>query len=1123
MGDVFLSYASEDVDQAQVLATAMEVAGYSVWWDRHLMSGERYHQKIERELASASAVVVLWTPASVASEWVYSEARRGNQRDVLVQVRSRAVGIDDLPAPFDALHCPFAEDEAGLLRAVGALVRPSAVPAEATRSPSTTVGASGERKTVTVLTAELEGASSLDPEDLDALASRHGDLLRAQVERFGGTFGSAQGLSFTAWFGAPRAHEDDPERAVRAGLAVLDAGAERPTTGHTDPDGGLKLGVATGPALVTSAGVSGAVTAEARRLATIAEVGSTLVDAATYSATRHVVDCEAVDGAWRVAGLRGYAGGELPGRSIPMIGREDELVQIERCYLRACRDSSVQLVTIVGDPGLGKSRLVQAFSDWVDRREQLVIWRQGRTPPYGDTVAYAALAQIVKAHAGVLDSDAAHAAQAKLTSVVHAVVVDTDQADQEAWLVARLAPLVGLPAVDAPREELFTAWTRFIEAIAARSPLVLVVEDLHWADPSMLDFLAHLLDTVTGVALVLIATTRPELFESTPDWGAGLGNHTMLRLSPLTPGQTAELVETLLGGAELPDDVRTSLVAKSAGHPLYTREFVTMAAASPGEPASASTLAGRLPDTVQAVIAARLDLLSGPTKRVLQAAAVVGHTFWSGPVAVLTGVSQDEVDLALADLVRREYVRRVRTSRVAGQAEFVFAHALIADVAQAQLPRSERARLHEAVGQWHAGLIAQPDLSGESSVVAHHLAAAHEWARKAGEDDARVSGLAASASTWHVHAAAHDRHSDVAAALTHASLALDLTPGDRPARAERLLLVGELLAVAGRSDEAETNLSQAAEVAEVSGDPVLAAHARLSLAAVLNDVGRLAEARELRDGAVAVLERHPPGVELADGYLLVAEQHIMNAEDKQAIPLIDRALDIIETLPEPRERHFVRAYRGRGAARVWSGDAQGFEDLDRARSLAEEHLMTSELILVNDMLAGAHYVATSISEAQTFERAAVQAAALSGEWGHHLYASSKLAESLVMAGHLDDAIEVCVQATKHPQRSDHSRGWTNLRVTWGRALLVRGDDADQVIAEALADARRSTLDIYVSALLVAVERDRLLGSEDAALTDELTKVADEAGAATVVDCLSRVARIVAAVGRVELLERLIEA
>ena len=427
---------------------------------------------------------MLWTRESVESEWVYSEARRGHQRGALVQVRDAEITIDDLPAPFDALHCPVVDDTDAMLRAVATLTGADLAPASGL-AVAATAPTHQERKVVTALAVDLEPDTGLDPEDYEAVVRRFETLVRASVERFGGRLEQGGDTSLTAVFGAPQSHEDDPARAVQAALVLLASVAEFGGRGS-------RAGVATGRALVTGPLVSGQVVLAARRLRAGSPAGAVLVDAATRAAAATVVDFDERDDGWVAVGARD--GSPRVEDDRPMVGREDELGQLQRWFRRSVRESSVLLVTVVAEPGLGKSRLLQALADLVAAEDAATTWLVGTCPPYGASVAQAALAQMVRTYTAILDGDADDLARRRLTDCVAALVEGTPLSDQASWLVSRLSPLIGLPAAEAAPEELHQAWARFFELLAEQAPLVLVLEDLHWADQSTIDFLGRLLE-----------------------------------------------------------------------------------------------------------------------------------------------------------------------------------------------------------------------------------------------------------------------------------------------------------------------------------------------------------------------------------------------------------------------------------------------------------------------------------------------------------------------------------------------------------------------------------------------------------------------------------------------------
>jgi class 3 adenylate cyclase len=382
-----------------------------------------------------------------------------------------------------------------------------------------------ERKVVTVLFCDLVDstarADQADPEDVRAVLGPYHDRLRTEIERFGGTVEKFIGDAVMAVFGAPTAHEDDPERAVHAGLRILEAVAD---LNDADPDLGLavRIGINTGEVLVSLGArpeqgegiVTGDVVNTASRLQGVAPVGGLVVGEQTYRATEPVFDYRALEpvalkgkaspvAIFQATGARARFGVDLTRtHGTAMVGRADDLALLEAGYRKALRERSVQLVTITGEPGVGKSRLVAELRSLVDARPELVSWRQGRCLPYGDGITFWALVEIVKAQAGILESDTPEIAGSKIDAVVG------DDEPDAPWLRARLRPLVGLEAPQAAREENFAAWRTFLETLAERDPAVFVFEDLHWADDALLAFLEYLAGYAEGVPMLVVSTAR---------------------------------------------------------------------------------------------------------------------------------------------------------------------------------------------------------------------------------------------------------------------------------------------------------------------------------------------------------------------------------------------------------------------------------------------------------------------------------------------------------------------------------------------------------------------------------------------------------------------------------------
>ncbi|HET8525641.1 MAG TPA: AAA family ATPase [Actinomycetota bacterium] len=458
-------------------------------------------------------------------------------------------------------------------------------------------GPGEERKVVSVLFVDLVGftarSDNADPEDVRATLRLYHELLKREIERFGGTVEKFIGDAVMAVYGAPVAHEDDAERAVRSALRILQAIDE---LNGSRPDLGLEIrgAVNTGEAVVAlgarpEAGegfVTGDVVNVASRLQAIAPVGGVVVGELTYRGTRDQIEYEALEPAsvkgkekevplWRALEARSRFGVDIePGAATPFIGRERELSLLADLFEHVVREEAPHLVTLSGEPGVGKSRLVREFRTHIDDLPELVRWRQGRCLSYGEGITFWALGEIVKSHAGILENDGTQEAAGKLRIAVESVIDDQRERD---WTFARLSPLVGITEeAPAEREESFAAWRGFLEAIAAREPFVLVIEDLHWADPAMLEFIQHLVDWTSDVSLFVLATARPELYERAPGWGGGARNHTAISLSPLSERETAQLIGALLEQTVLPAATQSELLNRAGGNPLYTEEFVRM-------------------------------------------------------------------------------------------------------------------------------------------------------------------------------------------------------------------------------------------------------------------------------------------------------------------------------------------------------------------------------------------------------------------------------------------------------------------------------------------------------------------------------------------------------------------
>jgi len=544
-----------------------------------------------------------------------------------------------------------------------------------------------ERKVVSVLFTDLVGFTSrserLDPEDVRATLSPYYARLREQIEQRGGTVEKFIGDAVMAVFGAPVTHEDDAERAVRTALAIREALREEA------PDLQIRTAVNTGEALVSlgarpSEGegiASGDVVNTAARLQAAAPVDGILVGEATYRATRHVIEyreAEPVEAkgkaepipVWEAVSARSRFGIDVEQRGRgQLVGRERETAMLTDAFARCRGEQTAQLVTLVGVPGIGKSRLVAELFQTLDADPDIYWWRQGRSLPYGESLSFWALGEIVKAQAGILETDDAGSAAEKLATMLEALL---PEAAERRWVESQTRPLVGVAggaeeSLDR-RSEAFSSWRRLLEALAEQRPLVLVFEDLHWADEGLLDFVDYLAEWVAGVPMLVVATARPELLGRRPGWGGGKRNATTLSIGALSAEETARLLAALLDQTLLPAELQAEVLRRAEGNPLYAEEYVRMLqdrgflvhGASGWRLEQTDELP--LPETVQGMIAARLDALTPEEKELVQVAAVLGKVFWPAALAAIGGTPPAALEQPLHALERKEFVRRDRRS-----------------------------------------------------------------------------------------------------------------------------------------------------------------------------------------------------------------------------------------------------------------------------------------------------------------------------------------------------------------------------------------------------------------------------------------------------------------------------
>jgi class 3 adenylate cyclase len=596
--------------------------------------------------------------------------------------------------------------------------------------------AGAERKVVTVLFADLEGSTGLgerlDPERLGELLDTYFAAMREEIEAEGGAVEKFIGDAVMAAFGVPTAHEDDPARALRAALHMRERLASLNVELERRYGVALRVrtGVNTGEVLAAvnplpgDAMVTGDTVNTAARLEQMAQPGEIVVAERTARAARVFAFRQLGD-----VSLRGKSAGVpavvlegaapapergVPGLHAPMVGRERELDLLRSVYERTVAEGRPALVTVYGDPGVGKSRLTREFVAWAEAGDEGPIVVRGRCLPYGDGVIYWPLAEILKSLAGIRDSDPPGATLLRLRSFGAERLTD-DVVTQRERATAALAYTVGVEDPEHPfssveprevRARIHAAWRSLFSSLAREHPLVAVIEDIHWADSALLDLLEEVADRVAG-PVVFVCPARPELTESRPTWGGGRRNRSSIALEPLGADDSERLIGALLAVDDLPDDTRARILERAEGNPFFLEEIVRhliddgRIAHEDGRWRATSEVADvDIPDTVQGVLAARIDLLEPADKRILQRAAVVGRVFWPGPVGRLLNGEAATVQETLDRLEDRELVLSRLGSSIAGEPEYLFKHILTREVAYETLPRRERGSAHAAVAGW---------------------------------------------------------------------------------------------------------------------------------------------------------------------------------------------------------------------------------------------------------------------------------------------------------------------------------------------------------------------------------------------------------------------------------------
>ena len=889
-----------------------------------------------------------------------------------------------------------------------------------------------ERKYATALFADLVGSTTLaereDPEVVQSVVGRTFDRLSEEIQRFEGLLEKFMGDAVLAVFGVPRAHEDDAERAVRAGIEMQAVLSElnRGFAAEGKPQLEMRVGVEAGEVLVDLERVSGPrdrmLTGDAvntaARLQTAAEPGHVVVGPSVYASTKEVIEYRELEPlalkgkaepvpAWQALRIKARTRGERPqlGLQSRLVGRDEELAVLKQTLRRVESEGRPALVTMVGPAGVGKSRLVAELERFVEGLPQIVYWRRGRCLAYGNT-SYSALADAIKAQCEIFEDDPADVAAKKAYTAVRELFGDQSVAPQ-------IGALVGSGESRAfSREDLFEAWRRFLERLAARYPLVLVLDDIHWADAGLLDFIEHVADWAQGPIMV-VATARAELFETRPTWGGGKRNAASIYLDPLSAEEGKEMLDDLLPGDVAPE-LKAMVVERSEGNPLYVEEIVRKLI---DDGVLRATEAARwevarpvgdveLPRSIQGLISTRLDGLPEDEKAVLQDAAVIGRVFWAGAVAQLTGRSAEQVRDALGRLRVKEIVLPHEPSSFSEEKEYSFRHLLIRDGAYDSLPKSLRAEKHAGVARWaeeRAG-----DRAEEiAELIATHDLEAVRYLEELGETGERVIALQRTTYRW--ARAAGERTSALwqrAEATRWFREAWRLADVIGVSAEERAELGRAHVDASWGTDSMEAFMPvvhRALEAYEETGDQVGIGWARSQLVMPLLMAARHEESEQVAREAVATLEPLGEREELADALHSLGWYLWRRGRGREAEPVLRRSAEMASRVDSPLVH--ARATQSLAVCLAQMGrSAEAIATIEEAYRLAKEVGEFSNLMrCCNNLPATLADLASDHPRAEAVLREGLELAQRAGAKSHVSWMTGSLGDVLFRLGRLEEA------------------------------------------------------------------------------------------------------------------------
>jgi class 3 adenylate cyclase/tetratricopeptide (TPR) repeat protein len=893
---------------------------------------------------------------------------------------------------------------------------------------------------VSVLFIDLVGFTTAsegrDAEDTRELLTKYFDFARTAVDRYGGTVEKFIGDAVMAVWGAPVAREDDAERAVRAALELVDGVAA------LDQSLRARAGVLTGEAAVTPGAegqglVAGDLVNTASRVQSTADPGAVLVGGSTKRASDAVIayadagehllkgKAEPVR-LWRALRVFAGAGGAVrsSGLEAPFVGRNRELRLVKELYHGSAEERRAQLVLVSGIAGIGKSRLAWEFEKYVDGLATDAFWHRGRCLSYGEGVAYWALAEMVRMRCRIVEDEEPEPAREKLSLALEEYVLDPEE---RAWVEPRLAHLLGLEeGAPGDQENLFSAWRILFERLAEASPTVLVFEDLQWADAGLLDFLEYLIDWSRGHPLFVLALARPEFAEKRPGWGGGKRSFSSLYLEPLSAAAMGDLLDGLVPG--LPADLRERILDRAEGVPLYAVETVRMLldqelVTREGDVFRATGPVDQLevPDTLHALVAARLDSLGAVERRLVECAAVLGKTFTKQGLAALSELPEDELEPLLASLLGKEIVAVQADPRSPERGQYSFLQDIVKRVAYETMSKRERKAKHLAAARFLSSAWGAEEDEIVEVIASHYLDA-----YRLGEDDPDAHELRGEALARLVRAG--DRAASLGASLEaqHAFERAAELADDDLARAELYERAGVMASIGARQADAAANLERALGLFEEAGATHPAARVSARVAEITWERGRLEEGLESMDRAFEVLSDEEPDADLAALAAQIGRFMYFAGQGDLAFARVDRALEIAEMLSVPETisqalntKSVVLGSRGRRT--------EALALLRTALDVALEHDKPSAALRAYYNLAD---VTVQLDDAEESARLARDALALARRVGNRYWEWSFLAFAypLFCLGAWDEVVE---REGELPEED-----WSQVRIAFATVLTA---------------------------------------------------------------------------------------